>query len=499
MSTDFDLLVIGGGINGTGIANLAAQGGLSVLLAEQDDLASHTSSRSSKLIHGGLRYLEHGELRLVREALAEREVLLAMAPHIIWPLTFILPISADTRPAWMIRAGLFFYDHLGSRRTLPGSHRLDLSQHPAGQALKPGVRSAFSYADCWVDDARLVVFNAMQAEAFGASVLTRTRVRSARRTAGVWQVELQCADGSVKEVRTAAIVNAAGPWVDGVRAGMLGQDIAPAVRLVKGSHIVVPRLYQGEQAYLLQNTDGRVVFALPYGAFNLIGTTDVPFNGDPSALEVDEAEVDYLCTAVNRHFNQQIAAEDVRWRYCGVRALYDDGAANASSVTRDYRLELVATGDKTPLLSVFGGKITTYRQLALAALAQLDPFFPKRVPQQIPPPALPGGVLPAADISCYCAGLIRRFYFIPEDSLLALARRHGSHCEMILHGVESLPDLGQDFGAGLYQREVEWLRSEEWAQEVDDVLWRRTKCGLGMTADQRAHFAHWWMQSSERD
>lgn len=494
MPIDFDLLVIGGGINGCGIANLAAQRGLSVRLAEQDDLASHTSSRSSKLIHGGLRYLEHGELRLVREALAEREVLMSMAPHIIWPLSFVLPIGAGSRPAWMVRAGLFLYDHLGHRQALPGCRRLDLRQHPAGRGLKPGAGTAFSYADCWVDDARLVVLNALQAQEYGAAITTRTRVVSAQREQGCWRVELQLQDGSLQCVYCRALVNAAGPWVDPVRSAILGAEVAPAVRLVKGSHIVVPRLYQGEHAYLLQNSDQRVVFVLPYGEFNLIGTTDIPFDADPASLTVSAEEIDYLCAAANRHFERQTAASDLVWSYSGVRALYDDGAADASSVTRDYKLELAATAADAPLLSVFGGKITTYRQLALAALALLEDHFPSLVPPEDPPPALPGGILPVAGMSCYCVGLVRRFSFIPSAELLALARRHGSRCEELLRGIESLADLGLCFGGGLYQREAEWLRRNEWAMEPDDVLWRRTKCGLLMSSEQRATFAHWWCQ-----
>lgn len=496
MPSEFDLLVIGGGINGAGIANRAAQSGLSVLLAEQDDLAAHTSSRSSKLIHGGLRYLEHGELRLVREALAEREVLLSMAPHIIWPLSFVLPIIPGTRPLWMIRTGLFLYDHLGRRKALPGCRRLDLRQHPAGKGLKPGARAAFSYADCWVDDARLVVLNAMQAEEFGARILTRTRVLSAVRDGSKWRAVLLRPDGSEMQLSVQAIVNAAGPWVDPMRALLLGAEVAPAVRLIKGSHIVVPRLYQGDFAYILQNTDQRVVFVLPYGRFNLIGTTDIPFCGDPADLTVEIDEIEYLCQAVNTHFVTQIGADDVVWKYAGVRTLYDDGKANASDVTRDYHLGLIAPKGEAPLLSVFGGKITTYRQLAQSALSKLAVFFPKIAQVSEPPLPLPGGVLPEADMTAYCCGLVRRYAFIPTDELLAMVRRHGSRCEALLHGVRKLADLGINFGGGLYLREVHLLQQQEWALQADDILWRRTKCGLTMTAEQRTAFESWWNQQT---
>jgi len=497
MPSEFDLLVIGGGINGTGIANRAAQSGLSVLLAEQDDLAAHTSSRSSKLIHGGLRYLEHGELRLVREALAEREVLLGMAPHIIWPLCFVLPIIPGTRPQWMIRTGLFLYDHLGRRKALPGCRRLDLRQHPAGKALKPGARAAFSYADCWVDDARLVVLNAMQAEEYGARILPRTRVLSAVREGSKWRAVLLRPDGSEMQVMAQAIVNAAGPWVDPVRASLQGTELVPAVRLVKGSHIVVPRLYQGDFAYILQNTDQRIVFVLPYGQFNLIGTTDIPFCGNPADLSVGTDEIDYLCQAVNTHFVTQTGADDVVWKYAGVRTLYDDGKINVSDVTRDYHLDLIAPKGAAPLLSVFGGKLTTYRQLAQSALSKLAVFFPKLAPLRDPPLPLPGGVLPEADMTTYCCGLVRRYGFIPTDELLAMARRHGSRCEALLQGVRKLDDLGLSFGGGLYLREVRLLQQCEWALQAEDVLWRRTKCGLAMTAEQRAAFECWWNQQTD--
>jgi glycerol-3-phosphate dehydrogenase len=499
MSADFDLLVIGGGINGAGIANLAAQSGLVVLLVEQDDLAAHTSSQSSKLIHGGLRYLEFGELRLVREALAEREVLLAMAPHLVRPLTFVLPVGALSRPAWMIGAGLFVYDHLGRRKTLAKCRRLNLRRDPLGRNLAPGLNAGFSYSDCAVDDARLVVLNAMQAEEYGASILPRTRLLGAERQQGGWQARIRRADGSERSLSARALVNATGPW-----AARLGAELQPgappvALRLVKGSHIVVPRLYQGDQAYILQQDDRRVVFALPYGEFNLIGTTDVPYEGEPGEVCASAGEIEYLCRAVNAYFCQQTSPRDVVWHYAGVRPLFDDGASEARAVTRDYQLQLQAPLDGAPLLSVLGGKLTTYRQLALAALARLAPYFPEALPAADPPLALPGGTLPLPDLSRYQIDLARRFPFVPPTTLAAMIRRHGARCEMLLRGVARLQDLGRDFGGGLYLREVEWLCAEEWAAQPDDVLWRRTKCGLAMTAAQKQDFAAWWQERSAAD
>lgn len=491
MSADFDVLIIGGGINGAGIANQAAQAGLSVLLVEQDDLAAQTSSRSSKLIHGGLRYLEHHAFRLVREALAEREILLGMAPHIIWPLDFVLPVSADTRPAWMLRAGLLLYDHLGARKTLPPSRRIDLRTRPEGRCLRPDLHVAFCYADCWVDDARLVLFNALQAEEFGASIRTRTRLTGARRADGRWHADLCSADGVASCCTARALVNAAGPWVTQV-PGLAGTcRSGTGVRLVKGSHIVVPRLHAGGQAYLLQNDDGRVVFVLPYGAYSLIGTTDVPFDGDPARVEATPDEIAYLCRAVNRYFARPVGPDDVVWHFAGVRALYDDGAVQAQAVTRDYRLECDRTGG-APLLTVFGGKITTYRRLALSALARLAPDFPQAVPPASPPPALPGGVLPVPDLGGYLRDLARRFPFMPRPALEAMLRRQGSRCEGLLDGTTALGDLGRDFGGGLYEREVCFMREEEWARSADDVLWRRSKAGLAMSPAERAAFAGWW-------
>ena len=396
----FDLLIVGGGINGVGIARDAAGRGLSVCLVEQDDLASHTSSASTKLIHGGLRYLEYYEFRLVREALAERERLLAIAPHIIWPMRFVLPqspksSSSASRPAWMLRAGLFLYDHLGGRRVLPPSRALRLDGTGLGAGLQPGVSRGFAYSDCWVEDSRLVVLNAMDAAERGAAIRTRTRLVSARRGNGHWNaVLLDRGTGAQDEVQAAMLVNAAGPWVADVLAGALGQNSASRTRLVKGSHVVVPRLYEGEHAYLLQNPDGRVVFVIPYeGAFSLIGTTDLPWTGDPTDVAISPDEAAYLCQSAARWLTRPVTPADMVWSYAGVRPLHDDGAASASAVTRDYVLELDAPPDQAPALSVFGGKITTYRRLAEAALAKLQSRGPSWTAGGAP---RPGRRLPVA-------------------------------------------------------------------------------------------------------
>ncbi len=484
----FDLLIIGGGINGAGIARDAATRGLTVLLAEAEDLASATSSASSKLIHGGLRYLEQYAFRLVREALAERETLLRMAPHIIWPLRFVLPHVPDLRPAWTIRAGLWLYDHLGERSLLPGSRGLDLRTSPYGAALKPDLRRAFVYSDCWVDDARLVVLNARAAADRGASINVRTRVTRARRDNGAWRATLiDQTTGAEREVAARGVVNAAGPWAREVLGGVLGVNATSTLRLVKGSHIVVPRRYEGEHAYILQNDDRRVVFVIPYEErYTLIGTTDIPYTGDARSVSISSDEIAYLCRAASRYLTKPLAPQDVTWSYAGVRPLYDDGKTSVSEVTRDYVLDLDAPADGAPLLSVFGGKITTYRRLAEQALKRLAPFFPQMLQGPSSSEPLPGGALPEADFGAYLADLRRRFAFVPADHLRRLARRHGSRCEQLLRGVRQIDDLGAHFGTGLYEREVNWMLSEEWAGSASDILFRRSKLGLHLTPAEQA-------------
>jgi glycerol-3-phosphate dehydrogenase len=473
----FDLLVIGGGINGAAIARDAAGRGLEVLLVEKDDLASHTSSASSKLIHGGLRYLEHYDFRLVREALHEREILLRTAPHLVRPLEFVLPDPRGGRPFWMIRAGLLLYDLLAGRGTLPRSKAVGKRDKLLGAPLKPGFRLA-AYWDAWVDDARLVALNALDAAERGAEIATRTELLGARRDGDSWTAELT----GGRRVRAAMIVNAAGPWVAEMLKGRLGADTASAVRLVKGSHILVPRLWQGDQAYILQQeADGRVIFALPYGGASLIGTTDVPVARPEDAI-VSAEEIAYLCAAANAYFVVQTAPGDVIWSYAGVRALHDDGAARAKDVSRDYHLELDgAPGAK--LLSVFGGKITTARALALEALDALGIGglkFTALAP-------LPGGNVTAAfnqRLGALAAGF-------PPALLRRLASAYGTRIDSVLGDAESPAGLGRHFGAGLYEAEVRYLLDVEFARTADDILWRRTKLGLAMTEAEQAGLANW--------
>ncbi|WP_236233863.1 glycerol-3-phosphate dehydrogenase [Pseudomonas tohonis] len=496
ISEVYDLAVVGGGINGVGIAADAAGRGLSVFLCEKDDLAQHTSSASSKLIHGGLRYLEHYEFRLVREALAEREVLLAKAPHIVRPMRFVLPHRPHLRPAWMIRAGLFLYDHLGKREKLPGSRGLKFG---AGSPLKADIARGFEYSDCWVDDARLVVLNAMAAREHGAHVHTRTRCVSARRSKGLWHIHLERADGTLLSIRARALVNAAGPWVAKFIKDDLKQKSPYGIRLIQGSHIVVPRLYEGEHAYILQNEDRRIVFAIPYlERFTLIGTTDREYQGDPAKVAISAEETAYLLDVVNRHFKQQIGEKDILRTYSGVRPLCDDESDDPSAVTRDYTLSLEAHPGEAPLLSVFGGKLTTYRKLAESALAQLAPFFPNAKPSWTASQPLPGGeqMNSQADLA---EALCNRFGWLPDSLARRWAGTYGSRTWAMLDGVQNLTDLGEHLGSGLYAREVDYLCREEWATGLDDILWRRTKLGLFMTPGQQERLAQYLLNRPKAD
>ncbi|MFN0191621.1 MAG: glycerol-3-phosphate dehydrogenase [Aestuariivirga sp.] len=476
---EVDLAVIGGGINGCGIARDAAGRGLKVLLCEKDDLAQGTSSRSGKLIHGGLRYLEYYEFRLVREALIEREVLLNAAPHISWPMRFVLPHSPEQRPAWLVRTGLFLYDHLGGRKKLPPCRTIDLSRAPEGQAIKPDYTKAFEYSDCWVDDARLVVLNAVDAKERGATVLTRTAATSARRENDVWHLELTAADGSKSHVRAKAIVNAAGPWVENVINGVIRANSTRRIRLVKGSHIIVPKFWEGANAYVFQNHDKRIVFVNPYqGKFGLIGTTDIPFEGRAEDVTIDANETDYLLAAVNRYTRKQLTRADIVSTYSGVRPLYDDNAANPSAVTRDYVFDVEGA---PPLLSVFGGKITTYRKLAEHALEKLRSSFPDMKPAWTAHAPLPGGDMPDGDFDSFYKDLRKRHSTFPEPTLHHLARLYGTRALRILDG-----GLGKHFGGGLYEAEIGYLRKHEWAMTADDVLTRRTKFGLVLSEKEKA-------------
>ena len=486
-----DLAIIGGGINGCGIARDAAGRGLSVFLCEERDLAGATSSASTKLIHGGLRYLEQYDFRLVHEALAEREVLLRSAPHIIRPLRFVLPHHAGLRPWPAIRLGLFIYDHLGGGRTLPGTKSLDLASDAAGAPLKKSFRRAFEFSDCWVDDARLVVLNARDAADRGAEIRTRARCIAARREGDAWRLTLHDArDNSRYETVTArALVNAGGPWVADVVTGVAGRNSPTRVRLVKGSHLVVDRLFDHDRAYLFQNGDGRVCFAIPYERdYTLIGTTDEDFTGDPATATIDEAETAYLLAAASEYFEKPVKREAIRWTYAGVRPLHDDGTAKAQAATRDYLLELDAPPGAAPLLSVYGGKITTHRRLSEHAMEKLAPTFPDMGKPWSSKAKLPGGDLPAA-FAAWAAETVRRYGFLDAALVGRLCRSYGTRIDKLLAGVTAAAGLGRDFGAGLSEREVEYLIAEEWAETADDVLWRRTKLGLRVGAEAQAGLA----------
>jgi glycerol-3-phosphate dehydrogenase len=489
--TAFDLLVVGGGINGVGIARDAAGRGLSVCLCEKDDLASHTSSWSTKLVHGGLRYLEYYEFRLVRESLIEREVLLRAAPHIISPLTFVLPHTPEQRPAWLIRLGLLLYDNLGGRELLPGSAAVDLGAAPEGAPLKPDFRRGFTYSDAWVDDSRLVVLNAVDAAERGAEVRTRTRCASARREGDGWVARLEGPEGP-REVRARALVNAAGPWVSTFLRDELALDSRNRVRLVKGSHIVVPRLFEHDRAYILQNVDKRIVFAIPYlGRFTLIGTTDVAHEGPPAEVRISPEETEYLCGVVNRYFRRPTAPGDVVWSYSGVRPLYDDARGDPSAVTRDYVFDLDAADGRAPLLSVFGGKLTTYRKLAEHALAKLQPVMGFEKGAWTAKAHLPGGDIPGADFAGFLAAFRARHPWLDEGLARRLARAYGTRAERVLNGATSAEGLGREVAPGLHEAELDYLVGREWAVSAEDVLWRRSKLGLLLDEDGRARVAAW--------
>lgn len=483
-----DLVVIGGGVNGTGIANDAAGRGLSVLLCEQADLAAATSSNSSKLIHGGLRYLEHYEFRLVREALAEREVLLKNAPHIMWPLTFRLPHQAHLRPVWMIRLGLFFYDHLAKRKKLHGSRKVHFNED---SPLESAITVGFEYADGWVDDARLVVLNAMAAKEHGAMIHTHTRCIKAERQAALWQVTLRNErTGEQFDVQSKAIVNAAGPWVSQLFTDTFSEASPQHIRLVKGSHIVVPRLHEQPHAYILQNADKRIVFVIPYeDKFSLIGTTDVEYTGDPRTVAISQQEIAYLLAISNQYFKHKITAADIVHSYSGVRPLLDDESAAAQSVTRDYKLELSAVNNRLPLISVFGGKITTYRKLAEAVVDKLQPYFPAQGPSSTASQCLPGGDF--TDISELKTQLQQQYPWLTAELCQRFARTYGSYSKKILQGKTQLSELGIRFTDSLWQAEVDYLVAEEWATTADDILWRRTKLGLTTKPAEVTQLAHY--------
>ncbi len=484
--TPYDLAVIGGGINGCGIARDAAGRGASVVLFEKDDLASATSSASTKLIHGGLRYLEHYEFRLVREALMERERLWAIAPHIIWPLRFVLPHHKGLRPAWLLRLGLFLYDHIGGRKKLPATRTLDLAHDAAGKPLKDNGATAFEYSDCWVEDSRLVVLNAMDAAQKGAAIHTRTRVIAADREDGLWRITTE-SEGTRSTLLAKALVNAAGPWVGDVLGGVVRSNTRAAVRMVQGSHIVVPRLYEHDRCYIFQNADGRIIFAIPYERdFTLIGTTDRDFQGDPAGAKATPEEIDYLCAAASEYFRAPVTPDSVVWTYSGVRPLYDDGASKAQEATRDYVLTLDAPQGQAPLLSVFGGKITTYRRLAESALERLGPHAAWAArPTWTVTGTLPGGDFPVDGYDAQVEALAGAHPWLARRTAERLVRAYGTKAGEILQGATGPADLGRLFGADLYEREVRYLMRAEWARRAPDVLWRRSKLGLRLSAPEQ--------------
>jgi glycerol-3-phosphate dehydrogenase len=492
----FDLLVVGGGINGVGIARDAAGRGLAVLLVEQHDLAAHTSSASTKLIHGGLRYLERFHFALVRKALLEREVLLEAAPHIMWPMRFIMPHDAHLRPEWMIRAGLLLYDNLARRQHLAGSASLDLRAHPAGAPLESRYARGFVYSDGWADDARLVVLNALDAAARGAVVVTRTRCERLVRDPGLWSAMLSTEAGA-RVVRARAVVNATGPWVSRFLREATQATAVRAVRLVKGSHIVVPRLFEHRFAYIFQSPDRRIVFAIPYEhAFTLLGTTDVEHRGEPDDVRIDPGEVRYLCDAANRYFRRKIDPNAVVWSYSGVRPLLQDEATDPSAVTRDYALELDVSGP--PLLSVFGGKITTYRRLAEEAVDRLAKSLRARGSAWTARARLPGGDLPSGSLAVFLRTLERRYPWMPAALRRRWAQAYGTRFDRVAGGAQSIADLGEAVVPGLYAREIEYLCRDEWARSADDILWRRTKLGLHVGSDASAKLAAWLQRASQR-
>jgi glycerol-3-phosphate dehydrogenase len=483
--TNIDLLIIGGGVNGAGIARDASGRGLKVMLCEQGDLASATSSASSKLIHGGLRYLEYYRFGFVREALKEREILLSIAPHIVWPARFILPYDTGLRPAFMIEAGLLLYDWLAPRKRLGRSRRLDLRKATEGAPIKDRLKTGFAYSDCRVDDARLVVLNAVDASERGAHIRTRTRCISAKRGQGLWQATLlDLRTAKTSNVTARALVNAAGPWAADVLSSVIRRVGGNAkLRLVKGSHLIVPRLYEGEQCYILQNEDRRIVFVMPYETdYSLIGTTDVPFDGDPAAAKISADEINYLCAAVSRYFRKTLTPRDVVENFSGVRPLYDDGVANASAATRDYVLELDAPPASAPLLSVFGGKITTYRRLAEDALEKLaphlDPPHPARWTAAAP---LTGGDMAGGDFERFLHALRGKYPWLASATVVRMAQAYGTRAERILNDARGTRDLGRDFGDGLFQAEIDYLIDHEFALTAEDILWRRSKLGLHLS------------------
>jgi glycerol-3-phosphate dehydrogenase len=475
-----DLFIIGGGINGCGIARDAAGRGYSVFLAEMNDLASGTSSWSTKLIHGGLRYLEHYEFRLVRESLMEREVLWASAPHIIWPLRFVLPHHKGLRPAWFLRLGLFIYDYIGGRKLLPSTRTLDMNADVSGAPLKPLFSKAFEYSDCWVNDARLVALNARDAADRGAVIRTRTKVVSAKREGGNWTIIIRDTfTGKEETVLARMLVNAGGPWVDEVISGAMGRNDVHNVRLVQGSHIVVKRMFEHDKCYIFQNGDGRIIFAIPYEQdFTLIGTTDRDYEGDPKDAKITDGEIDYLCAAASEYFKNEVRRRDIVWTYSGVRPLYDDGASKAQEATRDYVLKLEGGAGEPAVLNIFGGKITTFRRLAESAMEKITEVLGPKGAKWTKASTLPGGDFPVTGFAAQAESLRRDFSFLSSGAASRLVRLYGTRARILLGASKSSEALGEKFGPVITEAEVRYLMAHEWALTAEDVLWRRTKAGL---------------------
>lgn len=488
----YDLVVIGGGINGVAIACDAAGRGLSVLLCEKDDLASQTSSSSTKLIHGGLRYLEQYEFRLVRESLIEREVLLNKAPHIVWPLKLVMPHENTIRPYWMIRAGLFLYDHLGGRKKLPGSHGIRLDKHASGSVLQKQFKRGFVYSDCWVDDARLVVLTALLAQEKAATIKTRTRCVKAQRLKDHWNIHLHNSlNNEQYTVQCKMLINAAGPWVDDITQNVTKTSVKNNITLIKGSHIVVPKIHTDQYAYILQHNDKRVLFVIPYlDKYSLIGTTDMTFDGDPDNIEITDAEIDYLCSAINRYVKKPISRNDIIWSYSGVRPLKCDDADNPQEISRDYELVVQDDPNLAPMLSVYGGKITTHRKLAEHAMSLIKTFFPSMGFSWTEKTPLPGGDIPDANFDAFLKNVTKSYPNLPFELIFRLTRAYGTKIFSILKNAKTTSDLGACYGSNLFEAEVKYLKRTEFIVFSDDVLWRRTKCGLEFSPEQVAKLKH---------
>jgi glycerol-3-phosphate dehydrogenase len=490
-SEPYDLFVIGGGINGAAVACDAAGRGLSVALAEMRDFAEGTSSRSSKLIHGGLRYLETYDFRLVRDALREREILMAKAPHLVWPLRLVLPHVPGLRPRWMIRLGLLLYDHLAPRRQLAASESIDFATHPAGAALKPEFRHGFAYSDCRADDSRLVIANLLGAQRHGADLFARHRFVGAKRDGGRWVIQLvNVISGASFQVVARAIVNAAGPWVIDVAKHVQGVASNRRLRLVKGSHIVVPRQWDGDHGYFLQTQDGRLMEALPYEQdFTSIGTTDEPWDEVPEDVRISDQEIDYMLAEANRFLRRPVARADILWSYAGVRPLFEVGGArdtDLSTLTRDYSFEIDQSDGQAPALTIYGGKLTTHRRLAEAAVSKLAPYLQPPRPSQTAHETLPGGDFGADGMAAFEVAIKRDFAWLPGDQARRYVRLYGTRTRALLDSVPALAGLGIHFGADLYQREADFLIATEWAQSADDIVWRRTKLGLRLSTAEVA-------------